>query len=243
MGSEAGPEAAEGAQGKKPTGAGAGFEGTVSGSLQIRGKAIDVRVRGTDVSADLQLDVAVPRGDLGARRLELGGSRLQLTQVRVPGGGKNWWADLRVKSGSVQMPREGSVTESAVDAEIEANLADSRPILALVVERRKSFRWLERLLTFENLDLRGTFRTRGNGVEMRDLRVHDRASEGVDKNLQILGQMRFSERGYDALLRASMKVKIKNVAAGLRVRNGKVEDIDMLHSLEWYQKQSEQFWR
>lgn len=222
----------------------AALEGTLAGTIQIRGEAVDVRVQGHDISADVELAVEVPTGDLATRRLEVGGSRLQLRNVRVKGTKEDglWWADLKVPQGSVQMPNAESVIDSAVDAELEADLADSRPILALVLEKRASFRWFEKLLTFENLDLVGSLRTRNDGVELRDLRVHDRASGKADKDLQILGQVRFGESGYQALLRASMKAPVGHLAAGLRVRDGKIEDIDLHRSLEWYQKQSEVFW-
>lgn len=223
-----------------------GLNAQAKGWLKIRGDAIDVKIQGHAFVTDLVLDLEVPRGDLGLRRLDLNGSRLQLRNVQAPdvsaGGSKPWWADLRVPKGSVHLPENGSIVDSRVDAEVRADLADSRPVLALVRERRKGFRWLDKMLTFENLELKGEFRTRGDSVELRDLRVHDRAEEGVDKQLQILGQLRFGETGYDTLLRASMKAPVGHVAAGLRVQNGKIRDVDLRHSLEWYQEQSEAFW-
>lgn len=228
-----------------------GLAGSVSGELQILGESVDVRVQGRTIEADVELDIAIPGGDLATRRLDVGGSRLQLRRVRMKAGGtpgnhaataKDWWADLSVRRGSVQMPRHGSVIQSTVDAEIEAEVADSRPLLALVLERRPSFQWFERMLTFENLDLDGRLVTRKDGVELRDLRVHDRASPSVDKGLQILAQLRFDEGGYDALMRASMKAPIRHVAVGLRLRDGKIDDIDLRHSLDWYREQSGSFW-
>ncbi|MDA8020579.1 MAG: hypothetical protein MPN21_24340 [Thermoanaerobaculia bacterium] len=232
--------------------AAAGLHGTVSGSVKIHGNGVDVRVQGREIVADVELEARVPDGDLATRRLTIDGSRLQLHNVRMKsagtadGSGKeppSWWADLKVPRGSVQMPKEGSVVRSAVDAELAADLADSRPLLALLVEKRASLRWFERLLTFEDLDLEGIFRTRDDGVELRDVRIHDRAGEKADKDLQILGQLRFDEQGHQALLRASMRIARKNVAAGVRVRDGKVDDIDLRHSLEWYREQTDLFWR
>jgi hypothetical protein len=130
-----------------------------SGSIAARFEKLDLRWGDVEFTGRADLDIAVAGGDLGERRLELGGTRLLLADFASPSlaksgaaAGSKWWMQLRVDEGSVALGPPLSVR-----SRFQTRLRDTAPLVALFETRRDLPGWAERLLTEEDVRATGVF--------------------------------------------------------------------------------------
>lgn len=203
-----------------------GGSGTLIGSFDAdlaandaRGEfvaAIDsaaVRFRDLDLRGGIRVELHIPKGDLARRTFDLSGTRLRLHDFRSPqaeaagpaaalatGG---WWAHFTLADGKLQLPPEATAS-----GRFEVNLRDSVPLLGLFETRKELPRWVERLLTVEDIRAGGRLAWTPAETALDDLSTQFR-----DATLR--ARMRFgagSRRGV-------LMVEWHRLALGLRIDN------------------------
>ncbi len=94
-------------------------------------------------------------GDLTSRRFSIAGSELVAERfgVTAPSGNETgWWARLRVPAADLEL---GPARRAR--GRFELALRDTRPLVAMIDQRRDLPRWMERALAFEDAQVSGRF--------------------------------------------------------------------------------------
>lgn len=203
-----------------------GGSGTLIGSFDAdlaandaRGEfvaAIDsaaVRYRGLDLRGGIGVEVRIPKGDLARRNFDLSGTRLNLLDFRIPqaeAAGPNsvpaergWWAHFTLADGRLQLP-----PEAAASGRFEVNLRDSVPLLGLFETHKQLPRWVERLLTIEDIRAGGRLAWTPAETTLDDLSTQLR-------NATLLARIRFGAGSRKGVL----MVEWHRLALGLRIDN------------------------
>ncbi len=127
------------------------------------------RMRG-DVTLHAQLEDADPverRFRLGETKLDLQASLAQDQEHVQP-----WTAHIKVNEGTLRLTQP-----IEVDAAFQADVSDSRPLVALLTARKRPLRWLRPLLAVENIDLDGQLRMDEQAIHLQRVTLD---SDGVD---------------------------------------------------------------
>lgn len=196
-----------------------------SGHLSLVADGLRGRVRGQEMQGDLRLEVKVPWIDVASRSAGIDGTRLEVRRVRG-GGIRDWWADVDVRSG-----RARSGEAWGLRGEVEARVADSSPVLALVTGQHPRLSVLDRLLTVHGLDLEAEVRSDAESAQVRDAVLRGPGST------RVLGELRFARGGHEMLLHASWGPFALGVFQGRRD-----VEVDLRHSLEWFEARQATFW-
>ena len=166
-------------------------DGALSGSLDAdlaandaRGEfraAIDaakVRYRGLDLAGSVTVEVRIPSADLERRTFDLTGTKVELADFRspqaeaagpavpaaAPDRDAGWWAHLALADGSLTL-----APSAGARGHFEVNLRDSVPLVGLFETRKNLPRWVERLLTIEDIRVGGRFAWSPAGMALEDV--------------------------------------------------------------------------
>jgi hypothetical protein len=203
-----------------------GGSGTLIGSFDAdlaandaRGEfvaAIDsaaVRFRDLDLRGGIRVDLHIPKGDLARRSFDLTGTQLRLHDFRSPqaeaagpaaaSASGGWWAHFTLADGKLQLP-----PEAAASGRFEVNLRDSVPLLGLFETRKELPRWVERLLTVEDIRAGGRLSWSPAETALGDLSTQI-------SNATLRARMRFGTGSRKGVL----MVEWHRLALGLRIDN------------------------
>lgn len=155
----------------------AGGQGTAGGSFDLELPAlagrgamaidlVDVRVRYAelDLQGRMKLDLALASAALPSGRFDLAGSSFSLSEFKspqlpgdvpsgeVPAADAGWWARIELPEGEIELP-----PEPAAHGLLRVHLRDSVPFIGLFETRRNLPRWVERMLTVNDLQAESGF--------------------------------------------------------------------------------------
>lgn len=157
--------------------------GRAHGRVKLLGDDVRGRFEAHELEGDLRAEVVLADGDLNSLRFRIDSATLLLDNVESGGAGPEgvtgWWARVEVPEGSASL-RAGAGSdgeESAVakleaariDARFAATLADARPFLALLGDRRRAVSWLERLVGYGRVTVSGHLETNEESLRLVDL--------------------------------------------------------------------------
>ncbi|MBP1644240.1 MAG: hypothetical protein H6Q03_2909 [Acidobacteria bacterium] len=134
------------------------------GAIGIDLDDVAVRYTGLDLHGRMRLDLALATAALPSGRFDLAGSSISLTEFRSPqlaGDGPpaenpaedaGWWARIDLPRAEIDMP-----PEPAANGQLRVHLRDSVPFIGLFETRRNLPRWVERMLTVNDLQAESGF--------------------------------------------------------------------------------------
>ena len=175
------------------------------------------RFRDLDLAGSIRVAVHIPSADLERRTFDLAGSRLDLADFRspqaeaagpavaqgVPAAADGWWAHLELAEGRLTMS-----PTATVNGRFAVNLRDSVPLIGLFETRKELPRWVERLLTVEDIQAGGTFSWNPAETALDDLSTQFRKAT-------IRARLRLGREAKKGV----MMVEWHRLALGLRVDN------------------------
>jgi len=197
------------------------------GTALLTSDAARFRFQNLEMAGRLALRAPLASPDLGNRRFDLKGTRLELADVsyrNVEGKEETeptgWWARAELSGGSIVWGAPLSLR-----GEGKVDMKNSGPLLTLFSERSRLLRWFDDALNVENLKAQGSVRLGNGAVEVESLQ----ASGGP---LEIRTRMDFSKtRRWGDLF-----VRYGRLAAGVELRDGQ-RSIKLVHPLDWYESQ------
>ncbi|MEE7559248.1 hypothetical protein HH299_05610, partial [Xanthomonas sp. Kuri4-2] len=145
------------------------------GSARVRGRGARMSVAGLEVEGDADLKAEVRRADLASKQFDMGGTRVDLRNLRIAGQtrpGREGWATLSVTRGHIAAGKP-----SQVDAEADIRLRDASLLLALFAQRSETPKWILGLADSGEVQATGTLRWRKDRVVLDRLHAeNDRLS-------------------------------------------------------------------
>jgi hypothetical protein len=208
-----------------------GGKGNVGAELDIddgvgRGRALvaidDARFafgKNTSVLGNVRAEVDLRRWTLSNGRADLAGSRVEVLGVRAPGSTDNWWANVKLASGTLD-PNATPVWHSQVVAEAR----DTRPFVAMFVDASSLPPWLVPLLTSNDLHVRGALSAGREGIDLR---------EGVASAGPLRAEATLAKRG-DATTGVALLAS-GALAVGIELRDGGAS-VQLAGVDDWYRK-------
>ena len=211
-----------------------GGKGTVGGELDIaegvgRGRALvameDMRFafgKNTNVKGNLRAEVDLRRWTLASGRADLAGSHVQVLGVSAPGNTENWWADVRLASGTFD-PGASPAWHSQVVGEAR----DTRPFVAMFVDSSSLPPWLIPVLASNDLHLRAAVSAGKEGIAVR---------EGFANAGPLRAEATIAKRG-DATTGVAL-LATGALAVGIELHDGGGASVQLAGVDDWYRKKA-----
>lgn len=138
------------------------------GTLLLTGRGIRAALLQNEFVGDFRLDTKLSSEDLKSKSFELRGTRLEITGLE----GKwqppthAWWARITIPKGQLRLeqPRSFELT-------LEAELADSSPLVAALITKKPELEWMSKILTIKKLLLNTEVDLQGKNLDMHHFRL------------------------------------------------------------------------
>lgn len=195
-----------------------------SGEFKLAGQRLKVSYDGVEMLGDLDLSGRLSSAELGARRFQLNGTQVEISEVEVlgsPDGAKKWWLRLDIPEGELR-----ATDRVELDARFKARLLDSRPFIALAMNKKPILRWLEPLLVIEDLSAAGDLHLVDDDLALRSVTV-----EG--DGLEARADLRFFGKGPEGALYFKRGV----VSAAVALDRASGREWKFFKALSWYEEQ------
>lgn len=195
-----------------------------SGSLQLDGRTLGLRINGLEYRSNLQLSAQFSAEDLAAGRLDLGGTSLLFTNVQIPGleveHGREWQSSVRITEGHLVV----TTNEWQVDSSLAIALQDTEPIMVALRSRPDPPGWLSMVPTLRDLEGQTRLRLSPKTSRLEDLRFDGAATE-------IRGELETSTNG----LRGIAYARYGIISVGVDLREEK-PDWRLFGAKRWYER-------
>jgi hypothetical protein len=193
-----------------------------TGRADLRGRGAQLQVAGIAMRGDAQLKARVQRADFDAKQFDLGGTTVDLRNIRVgdAGGEDNWWGTVAVRKGHID-----AAAPFQVDAQADLRLRDAGPLLGVFAERSAYPRWVLGLLDSGEVQASGQLRWRSG-----ELRVEDLQAENERLSLRARLDLAHAQRRGDLYLRWGV------LGAGIELQ-GQQRKWHLAGAREWYEQQ------
>jgi len=151
-------------------------DGLVAGEAELSAQSIELELGGTTTVGDLNLTLKLNRGDLETQHYDIGGSSVTIDEIfwsepeisRVD----PWWARVDISRGELELSKP-----FALDTTIDVEMDDTRPLVGWVTRKGEN-RWLEEMLTFDDLVGSVRFRLNEEAVTFDELEIHGLGNTG-----------------------------------------------------------------
>ncbi|AVY68111.1 hypothetical protein [Xanthomonas translucens] len=192
------------------------------GHVRVRGRQARLQAAGLALAGDLDLDARLRRAELHDKRFDLSGSTLRVQGVRYGDGGKqrDWWATLRVPQGRI-----AAAPATQADAQVQMQLRDAGPVLAVFAQRSDAPAWLLKLVDAGQLDARGQLRWSKDALWLDRLHAEN-------QRVSLRARLRVGDAGTQGDLYARWGV----LGVGVALR-GEQRQWHLLNAREWYERQ------
>ncbi|UJB14808.1 hypothetical protein [Xanthomonas translucens] len=192
------------------------------GHVRVRGRQARLQAAGLALAGDLDLDARLRRAELHDKRFDLSGSTLRVQGVRYGDGGKqrDWWATLRVPQGRI-----AAAPATQADAQVQMQLRDAGPVLAVFAQRSDAPAWLLKLVDAGQLDARGQLRWSKYALWLDRLHAEN-------QRVSLRARLRVGDAGTQGDLYARWGV----LGVGVALR-GEQRQWHLLNAREWYERQ------
>ena len=196
----------------------------IEGGLQLRGTRLGMRASGEDLEGDLAADLVIVGGVPRDMRVELDGSSITLDKVSVAGQKQNF--DDQLWSANLVFQRAEAVFDLPLWLSADAGLtvSDTRPLVALFENRRRSPAWLSKLLTLEDIGGEATLELSDNRLKVSDAQVLSDKAEVAVKAV-------FYETGSDGVI----YVRYRKLDAVLKM-DGPESNLDVLGARQTFEQ-------
>jgi hypothetical protein len=138
------------------------------GTLLLTGSGIRAALLENEFVGDFRLDAKLSSEDLKSKIFELRGTRLEITGLegKWQPETRGWWARVSIPKGQLQLeaPRSFKIT-------LEAELADSSPLVAALITKKPELEWMSGLLNIKNLLLNTQADLEGKNLDMHHFRL------------------------------------------------------------------------
>jgi len=190
-----------------------------SGAVNLTAHGVGARFKAQGLTGDLALHTRLRDVDVDDRRFDLSGTDLDLTGVRVQGGGRDpWWARSHLDR-ALLTPRDPVVLR----ARVQSMLSDPRPLLAFApAGRSRLVRWLDDLLAIHGVGATADLAV-GKGFYAIDRLVVSGGKAEVHGRLHLAGG---DERG-------AFYVSYGKLDVGLEIAGGR-RDWKLLGARRWF---------
>jgi hypothetical protein len=192
------------------------------GNVRVRGRQAQLQAAGLALAGDLDLDARLRRAELQGKRFDLSGSTLRLQGVRYGDGARqrDWWATLRVPQGRI-----AAAPATQADAQVQMQLRDAGPVLAVFAQRSDAPAWLLKLVDAGQLDARGQLRWSKDALWLDRLHAEN-------QRVSLRARLRVGDAGTQGDLYARWGV----LGVGVALR-GEQRQWHLLNAREWYERQ------
>ncbi|WP_068819958.1 translocation/assembly module TamB domain-containing protein, partial [Xanthomonas graminis] len=192
------------------------------GNVRVRGRQARLQAAGLALAGDLDLDARLRRAELHDKRFDLSGSTLRVQGVRYGDGGKqrDWWATLRVPQGRI-----AAAPATQADAQVQMQMRDAGPVLAVFAQRSDAPAWLLKLVDAGQLDARGQLRWSKDALWLDRLHAEN-------QRVSLRARLRVGDAGTQGDLYARWGV----LGVGVALR-GEQRQWHLLNAREWYERQ------
>lgn len=192
------------------------------GNVRVRGRQARLQAAGLALAGDLDLDARLRRAELHDKRFDLSGSTLRVQGVRYGDGDRqrDWWATLRVPQGRI-----AAAPATQADAQVQMQMRDAGPVLAVFAQRSDAPAWLLKLVDAGQLDARGQLRWSKDALWLDRLHAEN-------QRVSLRARLRVGDAGTQGDLCARWGV----LGVGVALR-GEQRQWHLLNAREWYERQ------
>jgi len=193
-----------------------------AGAVRLRGRQAQLQAAGLALLGDLDLDARLRRADLRDKRFDLSGSTLRLQAVRYGEAAKqrDWWATLRVPQGRI-----AAEPAKQADAQLQIQMRDAGPVLAVFAQRSDAPAWLLKLADAGELDASAQLRWRKDALWLDRLAAEN-------QRVSLRARLRVGDAGTQGDLYARWGV----LGVGVALR-GEQRQWHLLNARDWYERQ------
>jgi hypothetical protein len=193
-------------------------------TIDVHGEGIDASYGEVGIKGDLSLDLNVATDDVRDRRFDFTDSGLKIDMVTIEDGKKtdtNWYFHLDMTGGWLHLKDPGEIFCSA-----EIKMKDTRPLIAILGQKKAIFNKLKGILDFEDLEAEADLELAANRMEIENFDID---SEGLKlkANLQI----------QDKKASGILYTKFHGIPFALDMR-GEKNDLRLRKPLQWYEEQT-----
>jgi hypothetical protein len=189
-------------------------ERSLHGEMTLVMKDLALRFEDTTLRGDIRIDARLRRGEPRKKRFDIAGTRITLRHSDPP------W------KGAIRFPKATlTFTEPMrVDARIDLDLQDTRPIVVVFDAFKDVPPWIERLMTIEDVRGGAALRVGGDRVDVRELDVNG-------KGLRALADLSFGRRGRDGIL----YLRFHGLSLGVELTKGQ-KDFKLFRPRAWFER-------
>jgi hypothetical protein len=199
--------------------------GSGEAELDLEAQALEARIGDLGLRGHATVAARLRSENLEERVFDVAGTTVDLQDVALEGtedepSAPDWWARLALRRGTLR-PREAVYLE----AEAQARLRDSRPLLAIFAARRPLPAWARPVLTVENVGATGEVRLGKDLFELDRFAV-------VGEGLTLQARLRMAGGGRRGALLAEWRA----LALGIELR-GSERQLRLVGARKWFEEQ------
>lgn len=157
----------------------------LDGTVLLTASAARAALMANEFVADLRLEAVLKSDDIMSQSFEIGGTRFEISALE--GAWKpetrGWWAKVFVPKGQLRL-----AAPRTFDFALEADLADSSPLVAGLITQKPSFEWMSGLLTVKDLHLETAVALHGKNFSLRRLELTGAGKLAVEGELLVENQ-------------------------------------------------------
>ncbi len=194
-------------------------------------KHLGTRFGDLGIAGDMKITTLLREGRPLERAFDISGTKIEMTNARVvmkKGRAKKlkgdpWW-------GTFALPEAEMVFSKpyAIDARIDVDMKDTEPIVALFDAKKGVPKFVERLMTIEDVAMDAEVDINADKVTITDLIV-------TGDGLKFLGDLSFGEKGRDGLL----YLRFHGFSLGIQLEAGEKKNLKFIRPRAWFEKQRE----
>lgn len=187
-------------------------ERSLHGEIELDIDDLVAEFEGTPLMGDIKISTKLRDGQPRERRFDISGTRIDLKSNTF-----DW-------EGTISFPKSKMRLNSPmeIDAEIDVEMHDTRPIVALFDAKHNVPRWVQRLMTIQNVSGGAAFKVAEDLVEVKDLEI-------TGNHLRALADLSISEGTRDGV----MYIRFRGFSLGIELTKGE-KDLKFIRPLRWF---------
>jgi hypothetical protein len=189
-------------------------EHSLRGEIELDIDDLVAEFEGTPIMGDMKISTKLRDGQPRERRFDISGTRVDLKSNKF-----DW-------EGAITFPRSKMRFNSPmeVDAEIGVEMQDTKPLVALFDAQHNVPRWVERLMTIQDVSGGAALKVGDEVVEVTDMEI-------TGKHLRALADLSLSENSREGIL----YMRFRGFSLGIELTKGK-KDLKFIRPLRWFEE-------
>ncbi len=187
-------------------------ERSLRGEIELDVDDLVAEFEGTPIVGDIKISAKLRDGQPLERRFDISGTRIDLKSSEF-----DW-------EGVISFPKSRMRLDSPmeIDAEINVEMRDTRPIVALFDAHHHVPHWVERLMTIEDINGSATLKVGEHAVEVTDMEI-------TGKHLRALADLSLTDNTREGIL----YIRFRGFSLGIEMTKGK-KDLKFIRPLRWF---------